>query len=63
MLILVTSSEKYKSPTPIGINAIPITKNAGKTVPAVKMGCHAGSFCCLNALSENILKTKHKKIF
>lgn len=43
----------------MGINAIPITKNAGRTVPAVKMGCHAGSFCCLNALSENILETKH----
>ena len=37
---------------PIGINATPITKKVGRTVPAVNMGCHAGSRCCLNALSE-----------
>ena len=23
-------------------------KNIGNTVDAVKIGCHAGSFCCLN---------------
>ena len=39
-------------PIPIGINATPMTKNVGKTVPAVNMGCHAGSLCCLKALSE-----------
>lgn len=33
------------------MKAIPITKKVGKTVPAVRIGCHAGSFCCLNALS------------
>lgn len=27
-------------------------KNDGKTVPAVSIGCHAGSRCCLNAESE-----------
>ena len=27
-----------------------MTKKVGRTVPAVKIGCHAGSFCCLNAL-------------
>ena len=37
--------------TPRGINAMPIAKNAGITVPAVRMGCHAGSFCCLNFVS------------
>lgn len=30
-----------------------MTKKAGRTVPAVKMGCQAGSRCCLKALSEN----------
>ena len=31
---------------------MPMMKNAGRTVPAVRMGCHAGSFCCLNFVSE-----------
>lgn len=47
----LTPSEKYKIMTPIGMNAIPITKNVGRTVLAVRIGCHAGNFCCLNALS------------
>lgn len=50
---MLTPLEKYKIPTPMGINEIPITKKVGKTVPAVKIGCHAGNFCCLNALSKN----------
>ena len=33
------------------MNATPMTKNVGRTVPAVNIGCHAGSLCCLNALS------------
>ena len=37
---------------PTGINAIPIMKNVGKTVPAVNTGCHAGNLCCLNAESK-----------
>ena len=37
---------------PIGIKATPMMKNVGKTVPAVKMGCHAGNLCCLKALSK-----------
>jgi hypothetical protein len=41
---------------PTGMNAMPITKNVGKTVPAVKIGCHAGNRCCLNALSAQIIK-------
>lgn len=49
----LTPSEKYRIPTPIGMNAIPITKKVGNTVPAVKIGCHAGNFCCLKALSVN----------
>lgn len=43
---------KNRIPTPIGMKAIPITKKVGKTVPAVKIGCQAGNFCCLKALSE-----------
>lgn len=46
-----TSSEKYNNAIPTGINAIPITKNVGKTVPAVKTGCQAGKRCCLKAES------------
>ena len=40
-------------PIPIGINATPITKKVGRTVPAVNIGCHAGKRCCLNALSKH----------
>jgi hypothetical protein len=28
---------------PTGMNAIPIMKNVGKTVPAVRIGCHEGN--------------------
>ena len=42
---------------PIGINATPMTKKVGSTVPAVNIGCHAGSRCCLNALSKENNKT------
>ncbi|KAL2749694.1 hypothetical protein V1477_001765 [Vespula maculifrons] len=33
--------EKYNNPIPTGINATPITKNVGNTVPAVRIGCQA----------------------
>ena len=33
-----------------------MAKNIGNTVDAVKIGCHAGSFCCLN------LESKEKKL-
>lgn len=46
---------------PIGIKANPIIKKVGKTVPAVRIGCHAGNFCCLKALS--IEREKEKKEF
>lgn len=36
---------------PTGINTIPITKNVGRIVTAVRIGFQAGSRCCLNALS------------
>jgi hypothetical protein len=32
-------------------DAILSKKNDGKTVPAVRIGCHAGSRCCLKALA------------
>jgi hypothetical protein len=41
----------------MGIKAIPMTKNVGRTVPAVKIGCHAGKRCCLKALSVKIIKS------
>jgi len=39
----------------MGINATPMMKKVGKTVPAVKMGCQAGKRCCLNALLDGFL--------
>lgn len=42
---------------PTGMNAMPITKNVGRTVPAVSMGCHAGSLCCLKAESKTNIIT------
>lgn len=51
-VILLTASEKYSRAIPTGMKAIPIMKKVGKTVPAVRTGCQAGSFCCLNAESE-----------
>jgi hypothetical protein len=37
--------------TPKGMKAMPMAKNAGRTVPAVNIGCQDGSFCCLNFVS------------
>jgi hypothetical protein len=34
------------SATPIGMKIMPTANMAGMTVDAVKIGCHAGSFCC-----------------
>jgi len=45
---------------PIGINAAATAKNMGITLRAVRIGCHAGSRCCLNAVS--IIIPKHKNI-
>jgi len=41
---------------PIGINAAATAKNMGITLRAVRIGCHAGSRCCLNAVSVTIPK-------
>ena len=42
-------------PMPMGMKMRPMTKKAGSTVPAVRMGCHAGSRCCLNAVLSGFL--------
>lgn len=42
-------------PMPMGMNMSPMMKKAGSTVPAVRMGCQAGSLCCLNAVFSGFL--------
>ena len=42
---------------PMGMNRIPMMKNAGKIVSAVIIGCQAGNRCCIN-ISE-IIKFKY----
>ena len=37
---------------PIDKKTIPMKKNIGNTDDAVKIGCHEGSFCCLNLESK-----------
>ena len=48
----LTLFDVTKRVTPSGMKTIPIAMNAGRTVPAVMIGCHAGSFCCLNLVSK-----------
>lgn len=50
--MILTLFAVIRKPMPSGINAMPIANNNGKTVLAVNTGCHAGSFCCLNFVSE-----------
>jgi hypothetical protein len=38
---------------PIGMNATPMATRNGSTDLAVNIGCHAGSCCCLNFVSES----------
>ena len=38
----------------MAMKATPMQKKAGKTVPAVRTGCHAGNLCCLNGVSTKI---------
>lgn len=45
-----TPSDVTNSRMPIGMKARPIKKNVGRTVPAVRIGCHALRRCCRNAL-------------
>ena len=51
----LTSFDVTRRTAPRGIKAIPIAKKAGNTVPAVKMGCQAGSLCCFNFVSEKYI--------
>lgn len=44
----ITLFDVINRATPMGIKDIPITANTGKTVCAVRIGCQAGNFCCLN---------------
>lgn len=39
----------------MGMKMRPMTKNAGNTVPAVKIGCQAGNRCCLKAVLSGFL--------
>jgi len=48
--------------TPRGMNAMPMAKNAGRTVPAVRIGCQAGSLCCLSFVSEKKLACLNRYI-
>lgn len=59
--MLITWFDDTRRPMPTGINANPIIKKVGKTVPAVRIGCHAGSFCCLKALPNKRKKCIHNK--
>lgn len=47
----ITWDEPHINSPPIGANKRPIMKRVGKTVLGVRMGCHAFSRCCLNAVS------------
>ena len=60
---ILTLLEVMSRATPSGMNAMPIAKKAGSTVPAVIMGCHAGNFCCLNFVSEEYQNTSLYYIF
>lgn len=53
----LTRFVRYSKPKPIGINAAATAKNIGITFRAVRIGCHAGSRCCLNAVSIREKKT------
>jgi hypothetical protein len=51
LTLKLTLFEVTSKATPRGMNPMPMAKNAGRTVLAVRMGCHAASFCCLNLVS------------
>lgn len=41
-------------PMPMGMKMRPMMKKVGSTVPAVRMGCQAGSRCCLKAVLSGL---------
>jgi len=51
IVLMLTPFDVTSSATPRGMKTIPIAMNAGRTVPAVIIGCQAGNFCCLNFVS------------
>lgn len=53
-LHILTLLEVSKSTAPRGTNITPRTKKVGITLFAVITGCHAGSLCCLKAVSVKI---------
>lgn len=66
-ILVFTPLDVTSRAIPSGINAIPMAKKAGSTVPAVRIGCHAGNFCCLNFVSAKldylVLKKNIKKLY
>ena len=52
LLTSITEFEAVNNTTPIGTNTIPRIKNVIITGLGVKIGCHALSCCCLNAVSK-----------
>jgi hypothetical protein len=42
------------SMAPIGTKIMPTIRKAGITVEAVRIGCHAASFCCRKRVSGNV---------
>lgn len=44
------SREVMKRPTPMPMKASPMRTNPGITMPADRMGCHAGSLCWVKAV-------------
>lgn len=64
LILIFTPFDVTSRAIPSGINAIPMAKKAGSTVPAVRIGCHAGNFCCLNFVSaklDHLELKKHKR--
>lgn len=52
LIYFLTLFDITSSAIPIDKKTIPMEKNIGNTDDAVKIGCHAGSFCCLNLESK-----------
>lgn len=54
-----TESDARRQATPRGMNTIPMTKKVIMTGTGVKIGCHALSCCCLNAVAANKVSLSH----
>ena len=51
-----------RNPIPSGMKQTPKANRSGRTVLAVRIGCQAGNFCCLNLVSKNEEEQKHQMI-